>query len=126
MKHESYGTVGAHFARRRRVDSGDEVEKRGLTATGRPDDGHEAAARDVEAEVLKHLQCRAVGRGKRVPETFDDDVGFVRHGHTCTAGRQTRSLFSKGLSMACSMKSMTMTNMTVHAKTWVIENSPNQ
>ena len=35
-----------------------------------------------------------------------DDVGFVRHGHTCSAGRQTRSLFSRGLSMACSMTSI--------------------
>src|SRR5262249_2452880 len=71
--------VHDHCARRRRVEPGQDVEHRGLAATGVPDDAGELAARYRQPEVLEHGGGAAARRRKPLGDPFDGDE-FVGHG----------------------------------------------
>ena len=64
-------------ARLHRNEAGDQVEKRGLAAAGRADDGCKFTGKKVEVDVVKRL-CLAVLRVVGMGEIFDRQKYFFR------------------------------------------------
>src|SRR5207248_1047316 len=104
------------------VETGNEIQDRGLAATRRSEDRCKRVVCGLEGDVLQNAQAFAVGQ-----PMFLRDVGQPYCAH-CSAGTPVRhrvSRFSTGLKSRYSMANITRRNKSVQAKTCAMENNPN-
>src|SRR5262249_41250271 len=73
--------VDDHGTIRRRLQSGQDVEHRGLAAAGVADDADEFAARHRQPQLLQNPRAAAARRRKALADAFDR-YEFIGHGAT--------------------------------------------
>src|SRR5215469_14475499 len=104
--------VDDHGAIRGRLESGQDVEHRGLAAAGMADDADEFAARHRQPQLLEHRRVVAARRRKALADAFNGDE-FIDHGLV-----SSRAMTAEGCCQPTKLHSGNVTSRVAHARIW--------